>query len=140
MCSNDNTMQLNTHIAAAMMQATVCLSNSPLQFLPNYLHPTRQPGLIVHLPCLALYPARFKLHLNEQETWSQQEAEQTKVPLGIHGYGTITIVAISGESHMGLEVGLLASAGRAFTPPTCIALYCIAFQPIESFLNDILNK
>jgi len=35
-------------------------------------------------------------------------------------------VGFKHESPMGLEVGLLASAGRGFSPPTCIVLlYCI---------------
>ena len=38
---------------------------------------------------------------------------------------TITVVAISGGSPMGLEVGLQASAGRGFSPPTCIVLFCL---------------
>ena len=32
-------------------------------------------------------------------------------------------VGFKHESPMGLEVGLLASAGRGFSPPTCIVLY-----------------
>ena len=36
---------------------------------------------------------------------------------------------------MGLEVGLLASAGRGFSPPTCIVLYCIVVGNHTS-IND----
>ena len=32
------------------------------------------------------------------------------------------MVAISGESPMGLKSGLLTSAGRGFSPPPCIVL------------------
>ena len=43
--------------------------------------------------------------------------------------GTITkMVGFKHESPMGLEVGLLASAGRGFSPPTCIVLYCEVLQ------------
>ena len=39
------------------------------------------------------------------------------------GHAAITAVAISGGSPLGLGVGLQASAGRGFSPPTCIVLY-----------------
>ena len=37
---------------------------------------------------------------------------------------------------MGLEVGLLASAGRGFSPPTCIVLYCIVVGTIGSWQHN----
>ena len=42
------------------------------------------------------------------------------------GNANITKVANKVRSPMGHEVGLQASAGRGFSPPTCIVLYCIA--------------
>ena len=42
-------------------------------------------------------------------------------------------VGFKHESPMGLEVGLLASAGRGFSPPTC--MYCIVIVLYYSGLD-----
>ena len=43
------------------------------------------------------------------------------------GQGIVQLqnVGFKHEYPMGLVVGLLASAGRGFSPPTCIVLYCV---------------
>ena len=52
------------------------------------------------------------------------------------GYGTITKVANNVRSPMGHEVGLQASAGRGFSPPTCIVLYCCYYVAALCALLD----
>ena len=55
----------------------------------------------------------------EGATWASQHS--LSLSLGVH-LCSVTVVAISGGSPMGLEVGLQASAGRGFSPLTCIVM------------------